>query len=57
MQDKIGRPVEHGQLSAVDPRSRVIVLQLYDSLLKCLPINANTGAIEEAFNVRYALSD
>ena len=52
LSDRIGRPVDRGQLCAIDPRTRVIVLQLYESLLKCIPLSAGTGAVEDAFNVR-----
>ena len=51
LRERIGRPVEMGALSAADPLSRVYALQLYEGVLKVLPLNGERGISERAFNV------
>jgi DNA damage-binding protein 1 len=52
-QDKIGRPLEGPQLCALDPAHRLIVLQLYGGMLKCIPLHPTSGKVDgDAFNVR-----
>ncbi|KAF8072489.1 DDB1A [Scenedesmus sp. PABB004] len=55
VRDAIGRPVEAGQLAAVDPDCRAIALQLYDGQLKVLQLDDGGPALRvagETFNVR-----
>eukprot|EP00775_Hariotina_reticulata_P011705 gene11705-11850_t len=55
VKDHIGRPVECGQLAAVDPECRAIALQLYDGQLKVLQLEEEGNPAKmalEAFNVR-----
>lgn len=49
--DRIGRPVENGQIGIVDPLCRVIALHLYEGLLKIVPFDSKYQ-ISEAFNIR-----
>ncbi|KAL3145326.1 hypothetical protein ABBQ38_001586 [Trebouxia sp. C0009 RCD-2024] len=48
--DRTGRPVEHGQIGIVDPDCRVIGVQMYDGLLKVIPMDSM--GFQEAFNIR-----
>lgn len=49
--DRIGRPCEMGQVTLVDPQCKFISLQLYDGVIKIIPIDDN-GQLQEAFNLR-----
>ena len=50
--DRVGRPREAGdQLLIVDPQLRFLGLQVYDSMLKLIPVDPVEG-LREAFNVR-----
>ncbi|CAK0750170.1 hypothetical protein CVIRNUC_001969 [Coccomyxa viridis] len=51
VKDRVGRPVENGQIGIVDPWCRMIGLHLYDGLFKVIPID-NDGQLHEAFNMR-----
>lgn len=48
--DRTGRPVEHGQIGIVDPDCRLIGVQMYDGLLKVMPMDS--AGFHEAFNIR-----
>lgn len=50
--DRAGKPVEHSQLAIIDPENRLIALHLYIGLLTIIPMNAETGELSEAFNMR-----
>ena len=52
MSERVGRPVDLGQLGLVDPDCRVACLLLYVGMLKCIPID-DSGAVKDAFNIRY----
>lgn len=45
VKDAIGRPVEAGQLAAVDPDCRAIALHLYDGQLKVCAAAPATGLV------------
>lgn len=51
-QDRIGRPAEHAQMGIIDPKGRIIGMHLYTGLFKIVGVNAKTGELSEAFNVR-----
>ncbi|DBA79836.1 TPA: hypothetical protein ACH3X2_007673 [Trebouxia sp. C0005] len=48
--DRTGRPVEHGQIGIIDPDCRVLGVQMYDGLLKIIPMDSM--GFHEAFNIR-----
>ncbi|PAA85826.1 hypothetical protein BOX15_Mlig015655g2, partial [Macrostomum lignano] len=60
LHERIGRQSENGPLGIVDPRGRVVALQLYEGLLKVIPVsfvqkpyNPEAGSDTlKAFNVR-----
>eukprot|EP00878_Enallax_costatus_P005870 GHUV01006158.1.p1 GENE.GHUV01006158.1~~GHUV01006158.1.p1 ORF type:complete len:800 (+),score=216.97 GHUV01006158.1:186-2585(+) len=54
VRDAIGRPVEAGQLAAVDPDCRAIALHLYDGQLKILQLEDGipSRAAPEFYNLR-----
>lgn len=49
--ERVGRPVDSGQITMVDPDSRLIFLHIYTGHLKCIPIDENSN-LKEAFNIR-----
>lgn len=49
--DRVGRPVEIGQIGLVDPNVRAFALHLYDGQIRIIPAD-NRGVLQEAFNVR-----
>uniref|UniRef100_A0A1D1ZT42 DNA damage-binding protein 1 n=1 Tax=Auxenochlorella protothecoides TaxID=3075 RepID=A0A1D1ZT42_AUXPR len=49
--DRIGRPVQSGQMCIVSPKRDAIVLHLYDGHLKIIPVSPS-GVLSEAYNVR-----
>lgn len=49
--ERVGRPVEAGQMGLVDPASRLIGLHLYDGHFKVIPIDER-GELQEAFTMR-----
>jgi hypothetical protein len=51
LQDHIGKPVDSGPISHIDPDRRMIGMHLYDGIFKVVPI-ANKGVLREAFNIR-----
>mmetsp|Transcript_28073 Transcript_28073/g.43830 ORF Transcript_28073/g.43830 Transcript_28073/m.43830 type:complete len:992 (-) Transcript_28073:1819-4794(-) len=51
IQDRIGKPVDSGQIVHIDRDKRMIGLHLYDGLFKVIPID-NKGQLKEAFNIR-----
>jgi hypothetical protein len=54
--DMIGRETENGQIVVVDPLCRCIAMQLYEGVLKVLPLDANKSSEQkQAFNIRYAI--
>jgi DNA damage-binding protein 1 len=53
VQDRVGRPVEVGQIGLVDPEVRLIGLHLYDGLFKVIPFDSK-GQLRDAFNIRCA---
>jgi DNA damage-binding protein 1 len=55
--DTIGRETENGQIVVVDPLCRCIAMNLYEGMLKVLPLEPNKyGEPMQAFNIRYALT-
>jgi DNA damage-binding protein 1 len=50
LQDRIGRLSDAGQLASIDPQNRMIAIQLYDGLLKIIPLEKSL--LKEAFNLR-----
>ncbi|CAL5227828.1 g10856 [Coccomyxa viridis] len=51
VKDRVGRPVENGQIGIIDPWCRMIGLHLYDGLFKVIPIDEK-GQLQEASNIR-----
>ncbi|KAK9791627.1 hypothetical protein WJX73_005132 [Symbiochloris irregularis] len=49
--DRVGRPVDDGQIGIIDPSQRMIGLHMYEGLFKVIPID-DRGQLHEAFNVR-----
>ena len=49
--DRIGKPVDSGQIAHIDPDKRMIGLHIYDGFFKVVPIDAK-GVLKEAFNIR-----
>lgn len=49
---RTGRPNECGQLGAVDPDGRAIVVHLYEGLASVIPVDSATGELGAAFSVR-----
>lgn len=50
--DRTARPAEHAQVAIIDPQNRMIILHLYVGILNIIPMNPETGALSEAFNLR-----
>lgn len=64
-QDKIGRLSENGALMAVSSQLRFAVAQIYDGLLKLIPLSdsittttstASTATFDTAVNIRLVIS-
>ena len=51
IKDRVGKAADVGQLAAIEPQSRVVLLHLYDRLVKIIPIDSK-GAFEAAYNLR-----
>eukprot|EP00281_Chroomonas_sp_CCMP1168_P025534 CAMPEP_0206228886 /NCGR_PEP_ID=MMETSP0047_2-20121206/9404_1 /ASSEMBLY_ACC=CAM_ASM_000192 /TAXON_ID=195065 /ORGANISM="Chroomonas mesostigmatica_cf, Strain CCMP1168" /LENGTH=1100 /DNA_ID=CAMNT_0053652151 /DNA_START=70 /DNA_END=3372 /DNA_ORIENTATION=+ len=51
LQDRIGKPVDSGQVAHIDPNKKMVGLHLYDGLFKVIPIDSK-GLLKEAFNIR-----
>jgi DNA damage-binding protein 1 len=51
VQERIGREIENDQIGIIDPESKIIVLHLYEGILKIIPIDKLE--VKEAFNIRY----
>jgi DNA damage-binding protein 1 len=49
--DRIGKPVDSGQIAHIDPERRMIGLHIYDGFFKVIPMDTR-GALKEAFNIR-----
>ena len=45
-QDKPGRPAENGQLCAMDPKTGMIALQLYEGLIKVVTLEGKSKKTE-----------
>jgi DNA damage-binding protein 1 len=51
VQEKVGRPTDHGQIGIISPDCSLIGLHLYDGHFKVIPIDER-GNLKEAFNIR-----
>jgi hypothetical protein len=51
LQDHIGKPVDSGPISHIDPDRRMIGMHLYDGIFKVVPMTTK-GQLREAFNIR-----
>jgi len=51
LQDRIGKQVDSGQITHIDPNKKLVGLHLYDGLFKVIPIDPR-GVLKEAFNIR-----
>ena len=52
LRDRVGPPADFGQLVFIDPESRMIGLHLYRGMLKVIPVNPKTGALQDAINLK-----
>lgn len=55
LRDKCCRPADAGQLVAVDPHGRLVVMHLFQGLLKVIPVESKKGScpkLKDAFNLR-----
>lgn len=50
VKDRVGKDIDNGHKSFVDPDAKLIGMLLYEGLLKVLPIE--NGGLKEAFNLR-----
>ena len=53
VKDRVGRPVDNGQIGIVDPWCRMIGLHLYDGLFK---VSAGQAYVHTSCRLRHALS-
>ena len=49
---RTGRATSCGQLGVIDPNCRAIALHMYEGLVKIIPIDANSGALSDTFDIR-----
>lgn len=52
LRDRKGVMADFGQLVFMDPESRMIGLHLYRGMLKIIPVNPTTGALQDAINLK-----
>eukprot|EP01094_Clydonella_sp_ATCC50884_P028366 TRINITY_DN848_c0_g1_i1.p1 TRINITY_DN848_c0_g1~~TRINITY_DN848_c0_g1_i1.p1 ORF type:complete len:1089 (-),score=323.39 TRINITY_DN848_c0_g1_i1:272-3538(-) len=57
LRDRIGKPTKVRQIATVDPGGRAIGLHLYNGLFKVLPLDPESGALHDAFNIRFEESN